>query len=236
MHSQLITKEYNNNLVTFDLSSDMLISLTDMAKANGKRVNDWLRLQSTNDYLNEYSSSTGNPVDGIIVVKQGGNGGGTWANQDIALEFARWLSPKFSIWCNIQIKELLTKGTVTLAPMTYKEALLALIAKEEELEAKQLALDTAIRTKAEIGTRREATAMNTASQLRKELDKAKEFATIKRMELATKRKFNWRLLKDYSMEHDLPINEVFDANYGTVKSYHEYAWDGVYQLDISRIS
>lgn len=31
-------------------------------------------------------------------------------HEDVALEFARWLSPMFAIWCNDRIKELLTKG------------------------------------------------------------------------------------------------------------------------------
>lgn len=31
-------------------------------------------------------------------------------HEDAALEFARWLSPKFAIWCNDRIKELLLTG------------------------------------------------------------------------------------------------------------------------------
>ena len=31
-------------------------------------------------------------------------------HEDVAIEFARWLSPAFSIWCNDKIKELLTTG------------------------------------------------------------------------------------------------------------------------------
>lgn len=34
-------------------------------------------------------------------------------HEDVALEFARWLSPAFAIWCNDRIKELLMKGTVS---------------------------------------------------------------------------------------------------------------------------
>lgn len=35
-------------------------------------------------------------------------------HEDVALEFARWLSPAFAIWCNDRIKELLTTGVATL--------------------------------------------------------------------------------------------------------------------------
>lgn len=35
-------------------------------------------------------------------------------HEDVALEFARWLSPAFAIWCNDRIKELLTTGVATV--------------------------------------------------------------------------------------------------------------------------
>lgn len=41
---------------------------------------------------------------------------GTWMHEDVALEFARWLSPEFAIWCNDRIKELLTTGATQLSP------------------------------------------------------------------------------------------------------------------------
>lgn len=34
-------------------------------------------------------------------------------HEDVALEFARWLSPAFAIWCNDRIKELLKTGVTT---------------------------------------------------------------------------------------------------------------------------
>lgn len=36
-------------------------------------------------------------------------------HEDVALEFARWLSPAFAIWCNDRIKELLTTGVTTVS-------------------------------------------------------------------------------------------------------------------------
>ena len=37
-------------------------------------------------------------------------------HEDVALEFARWLSPAFAIWCNDRIKELLTIGMTATQP------------------------------------------------------------------------------------------------------------------------
>ncbi len=95
-------------------------------------------------------------------------------------------------------------------------------------------------TKAEIGARREATAMNTASQAVKkaqkleiELDRSKEYATVKRMEMLYHgTSFNWRLLKSTAAEMGVPAIDVFDANYGTVKSYHASVWKEAYAVSI----
>lgn len=105
-----------------------------------------------------------------------------------------------------------------------------------EYEARQ----QAERTKAEIGTRREATAMNTASQASKkahrleiELDKSREYATVKRMEMLYHgTSFNWRLLKSAAAEMGVPAIDVFDANYGTVKAYHATVWAEAYAVSI----
>ena len=192
-----------------------------------------ISLLATTDFLVEYSSVTGIPATELLIIKQGGTEQGTWASQDIALEFARWCSPKFAVWCNQQIKELLTKGTVSIkTPQTYKEALLALIEKEE-------ALERAIATKAEIGSRREATAMATASvavkkanDLEIQLDKSKEYCTIKRMAMITHgQSFSFKLLRDASNEMNMPAIDIYDANYGTVKAYHKDVWLEVYGLE-----
>ncbi|MBB3808763.1 Rha family transcriptional regulator [Pseudochelatococcus contaminans] len=126
------------------------------------------------------------------------------------------------------------------APTTYLDALKALVASEEAKQiAEQRAL-TAERTKAEIGTRREATAMNTASQavkkankLEVELDRSQEYATVKRMSMLYHgQEFNWRLLKRASIEMGIPAIDVFDQNYGSVKAYHADVWQEAYALDI----
>ena len=67
--------------------------------------------------LGDFSDTRFSGIDDIgklVVTVKGGNinstGQGTWMHEDVALEFARWLSPKFAIWCNDRIKELMKYG------------------------------------------------------------------------------------------------------------------------------
>lgn len=106
-----------------------------------------------------------------------------------------------------------------------------------EYEARQIAEQT----KAQIGQRREATAMNTASQavkkankLQIELDRAKEYATVKRMQMIHHgQPFKWRHLRDTSAAMGIPAIDVFDQNYGTVKAYHADVWREAYAVEIA---
>lgn len=108
----------------------------------------------------------------------------------------------------------------------------------EQYEARLIAEST----KAEIGNRREATAMNTASQavkkaaaLEQQLDRAKEYCTVKRMSMIHHgQPFDWRSLKSAGSEMGIPAVDVFDQNYGTVKAYHADVWREVYGLVIDQ--
>ena len=101
--------------------------------------------------------------------------------------------------------------------------------------------DQAIETKALIGSKREATAMLTASQAVKrankleiELDRAMQYASVKRMEMLYHgQQFSWRHLKSVSTEMGIPAIDIFDANYGTVKAYHQEVWHEAYAISIT---
>lgn len=67
-----------------------------------------------------------------------------------------------------------------------------------------------------------------------ELDRSKEFASIKRMEKAHRRKFDWRKLKAQGAEMGVQSKEVFDQNYGTVKSYRADVWMETYQVIVPK--
>lgn len=78
-------------------------------------------------------------------------------------------------------------------------------------------------------------AIKKAARLEVEIDKAMQYATVKRMEMLYHgQKFNWRLLKSTATQMDMPPIDVFDSNYGTVKAYHADVWREAYALEIPR--
>jgi len=43
-----------------------------------------------------------------MIIRQGGNdknSQGTWIHKSLIILFARWLSPDFAVWCDLQIIE-----------------------------------------------------------------------------------------------------------------------------------
>ncbi|WKJ91364.1 Rha family transcriptional regulator [Methylomonas montana] len=125
-------------------------------------------------------------------------------------------------------------------PKTRLELAREQVALLENIERLEQERNYAIATKAEIGSRREATAMNTASQAVKlanklsvELDRSKEYCTVKRMQMIHHgQQFNWRLLKSTGIEMGIEPIDVFDANYGTVKAYHIDVWREAYAIGL----
>ena len=127
-------------------------------------------------------------------------------------------------------------------PHDYLSALKALVVSEEQ---KQIAIqerDHAITTKAEIGSRREATAMGRLSakvkeveKLKTQLDSSTGFATIKKVQSLTGGTYDTYALRRHSKANGLEIQKAEDANYGSVNSYHKDAWLAVYSVNLSLI-
>lgn len=115
----------------------------------------------------------------------------------------------------------------------------------EEEKQKQIAIqerDHAIATKAEIGSRREATAMGRLSakvkeveKLKTQLDSSTGFATIKKIQSLTGGTYDTYALRRHSKANGLEIQKAEDANYGSVNSYHKDAWLAVYNINLSSI-
>lgn len=108
--------QYNGSPITFQKGDNVMVNATQMAKSFGKEPKFWLMNQSTTDYLNELSKVRNLTLTDLVQVTKGGNNPGTWMHEDVAMEFARWLSPAFAIWCNDRIKELLQYGMTATQP------------------------------------------------------------------------------------------------------------------------
>jgi KilA-N domain len=121
---------YSGKQIRFEQRGDRVwVSLTDMAQATGKRINNWFQLKSTTEFLSAMSDDIVNSTiagitamtqpqgfEAVLIVNKGGDTkqSGTWAIEEVALDFAAWCNVDFRIWVWKQIKTLLNTGKVEL--------------------------------------------------------------------------------------------------------------------------
>lgn len=98
-------------------NGNISFNLTMMAKPFGKRPVDWLKSQSTVEYLRILSNVSGITFADLVQVREGAPhlGGGTWANDyRIAVRFAQWLDMGFAIAVDDLVYKLLTKQAMVV--------------------------------------------------------------------------------------------------------------------------
>ena len=114
-----IVYDYKGSKISFTNGKNVMVNATEMAKSFGKTTKDWLRTNASSEFINSLSAVRQICPSQLVVVKKGNSNEfeqGTWMHEDVALEFARWLSPAFAIWCNDRIKELLKYGMTATQP------------------------------------------------------------------------------------------------------------------------
>lgn len=105
---------FGNVAVSF--RQDGYLNATAVALHFGKRVKDFIKTEQNQEYIAALAESLSNgrkiPLEQnqLVIVKNGSsqNGGGTWLHPKLAIHFARWLDPKFAVWCDEQIEQLLS--------------------------------------------------------------------------------------------------------------------------------
>jgi anti-repressor protein len=132
---------YNDFPITFEKGEGVMVNATQMAKVFGKVTKDWLRTNPSKEFISSLSAVRHICPTDLVKKVQGGTPDqqGTWMHEDVAMEFARWLSPKFAIWCNDRIKELLQHGSTSVfnTPKTFAEALRLAADQQERIEEQQ---------------------------------------------------------------------------------------------------
>lgn len=86
---------------------DGWFNATQAASRFGKRPVDWLKLDSTQSYIEALKQHLPEVRKFHFAQKGGSDGGGTWLHPKLAVPFARWLDDNFAIWCDVQIDKLM---------------------------------------------------------------------------------------------------------------------------------
>jgi hypothetical protein len=189
---------------------DRYTCLTDMANASGKQIEDWIRLKATSPYLDALSSMTGIPVIDLLIVGKGNQP--TWAHPKVAIKFAAWCSPEFEVQVTSWIDELLTTGSVSIAPKTPLE-----LAKEQVRLHEQLELQAAQIAILEQETERQAEI----------IDELFDYSSIVRIAIynqINEKAFNWRQLKAASLVKGVEIKQAPCPRFVTKNLYHHDVW------------
>lgn len=99
--------------------------------------------------------------------------------------------------------------------------------------------DEAIRTKAQIGSRREATAMATASAAKAEAEKLRDKlgtgtrqASVRAVNGMTGHNYDWLPLRRWCKANNVTPAYVFDPLFGMVKAWPAAAWKECHQVDL----
>lgn len=106
------TVSFGNFPVSFQ--NNGYLNATVVAAHFNRRVGNYLKSERTQEYiaaLAEKLSVTPKRAtedNQIVIIKQGGTEQGTWLHPKLAVDFARWLDPKFAVWCDEQIEQILS--------------------------------------------------------------------------------------------------------------------------------
>lgn len=112
--NQVQTFNFGNIAVSF--REDGYLNATQIAAHFGKLPKDYLKTEQTQQYISALAESLSERTkiltdeNQLVIVKKGNSKNftqGTWLHPKLAIHFARWLDPKFAVWCDEQIEALL---------------------------------------------------------------------------------------------------------------------------------
>lgn len=127
-------QNFNYNGQVIQRRDDGFVNLTQMCQANGKRIDHWKALKTTDAYIQELQANY--PESRVVHTEEGMNGG-TWGHPSIAINLARWISPRFAVWCDAHIFNLMESGKTSLDidPLTEMKLKIELAKIEAQKEA-----------------------------------------------------------------------------------------------------
>ena len=106
-------QSFNFGNIAVSFRADGFLNATVIASHFGKQARDYLKTEQTQQYITALAENLSvktkilTKENQIVIVKRGGSEQGTWLHPKLAVHFARWLDPKFAVWCDEQIEALL---------------------------------------------------------------------------------------------------------------------------------
>lgn len=124
---------FNYNGTVIQRRDDGFVSLTQMCRANGKRLDHFMKAKKTKSYI----ASLSNSLQMEVVQSEEGANGGTWGHPSLAINLARWISDDFAVWCDAHIFNLMASGSTSLDtdPVEMMKLKIELAAIESQKEA-----------------------------------------------------------------------------------------------------
>ena len=110
--NRIKTVSFGNFPVSFQ--NNGYLNATVVAAHFNRRVGNYLKSERTQEYIAalaeklSVTSKRATEDNQIVIIKQGGTEQGTWLHPKLAVDFARWLDPKFAVWCDEQIEQILS--------------------------------------------------------------------------------------------------------------------------------
>lgn len=149
---------YHEHPISFRAANGrLMVNTTQMARSFGILPAEILRKADFMRYRRHLvERGVSESLDSQLFTTRGRGQGATWMEEPLAMEFARHLSPEFSLWCNTRIEELITCGYATLegssrgekvvdaplpAPQSLDEAARLIAAQRHELHRQQAQID-----------------------------------------------------------------------------------------------
>lgn len=154
---------YNEKTISFDPTGDdnVMVNATEMAKAFDKRIDNYLRLDGTEEFINaliesmnedrEFTPNGGDsslknevefphirvnstPITRDHIIQTRGQNG-TWMHRILALEFAGWLNARFKVWVWKQVDKIILGHYREVKAAVYEK-----LDAERAVESKRLQL------------------------------------------------------------------------------------------------
>ena len=137
-------QSFNFGNIAVSFREDGYLNATQIAAHFGKLPKDYLKTEQTQQYISALAESLSERTkiltdeNQLVIVKKGNSKNftqGTWLHPKLAVHFARWLDPKFAVWCDEHIEQILSGS---LQPQSPRQALPSGLTHEQQAEVKAL--------------------------------------------------------------------------------------------------